>query len=1064
MKILRIGILNLNSLRDEQEIDFTASPLADHQLYAITGPTGAGKTTILDAITLALYGQTERNKSEKDRKDGSGSVMTYGTGECRAEVEYATANGKFRNVWHRQRAHKKPDRDLTASRREISKWNPKTEDWDILATKKRDVDTKTEAVVGLDYDRFVRSVMLTQGDFARFLKSDPGEKAAILEKITGTEVYKDLSMAAYGRAKLAKEAWMRATDALTVAPPLEAEVRKSLEEQRQEKQTESEAVAARVTVLSTQLAAYQKVRELTEKQAEARKEHAQLTSRWEALLPERERLALSDQLEPYRTQLVRLQRLEREQKNLTQQHSEVSATLTKLTEAQAALTAAARAARAKRKVFDDKLPSREKKFTLAAKLETSLAEVGRDRKAAQAATEKAQAAAAQVSKQLNACDQTIREITLQLGGKSGEAIEAALKQAEDLVEQRALSLRKAEKQVAAARLREQLEKEESLAATLAKNAEAANSKAEKATAAQAAAQKALDEAIILFNGLRVSASLHEHKADLKPGEECPICGATEHPALMTYVPVAVSRVNAAEADVKRLRAELAEVTTAQQHAQDQLQEIAQRVAEANAKVTTVREQLDASDETLPDQTTLTGILQYHKELEEQLQADRLAYQQLQGLRKELPRLNEATTRKQGLAERQLELANELKESQEKLTKSAKAISDQQTQKEALIGMHTVAECRKMVQDKDDKLRRELTAAEAAERKQADQLAAARERAKVVRETLERLTTEHVDLTTQLEQALSGGRPTHRSGGAEPETPSSDDSEQTERGSTLTIPQATSALLPVAEVKALRDQISQLEQSLATATTLGEQLAIQLTEAQASVRDLPDYEALKIRKEELDQEARTINQLIGALDLQLKQDDTRIMEVAAQKEAIADLRAEADRWQRLSDLIGSADGKKFRSYAQAITLQQLIAIGNDHLANINPRYRMEYEAPEAGAPEKLEMIIIDQYQNDNRRTMATLSGGESFLISLALALGLSDLASGKRLIQSLFIDEGFGTLDGKTLDQAMTTLEQLQAQGKTIGLISHVPQLQERIQCQLVLKRVGDGFSRVEVRG
>jgi len=172
----------------------------------------------------------------------------------------------------------------------------------------------------------------------------------------------------------------------------------------------------------------------------------------------------------------------------------------------------------------------------------------------------------------------------------------------------------------------------------------------------------------------------------------------------------------------------------------------------------------------------------------------------------------------------------------------------------------------------------------------------------------------------------------------------------------------------------------------------------------------------------------------------------------------------DRWTVMAKLIGSADGKKFRSYAQAITLQRLIDVGNDHLGSISPRYRMEYAAPGAGTGENLEIIIRDTYHDDNRRTMATLSGGETFLISLALALGLSDLASGKNLIQSLFIDEGFGTLDGKTLEKAMTTLEQLRDQGKSIGLISHVASLRERIYCQIRLEPVGDGFSAVEVVG
>lgn len=1038
MKILRIGILNLNSLRGEQTIDFTASPLTDHQLYAITGPTGAGKTTILDAITLALYGQTERNKSEKDRKDGSGSVMTYGTGECRAELEYATATGKYRNVWHRQRAHKKPDRDLTASRREINKWNPKTEEWDLLATKKREVDAKTEEVVGLDYDRFVRSVMLTQGDFARFLKSDPGDKAAILEKITGTEVYKDLSMAAYARAKLAREAWERATEALTVAPPMEVEVRESLEQQLAAKQQENETITANLVQLLRKLEGYAQVDALTKRQTEAERESAQLTQRWEALRAERERLALNDQLEPKRAELVRLQKLIRRKEEVEQQQAKIGTQVAALTEQLDALKAATKLVRDKRQDFDQKLPAREEKFSLASKLETTLAELKRDRLGAQTAADKAAAATAQLMEQIKACDKTIQEVTQQLGGKDGPAVEAELKQTEDLVAEREQTMRLAEKQVAAARLREQLEKEQVLATALAKELQAAQATAAAATANYTAAQKALDEAIILFNGLRVSASLHEHKADLQPGEECPICGATEHPALKTYVAVEASRVKAAEEKVGRLQAELATAVALQQQEQDKQQELGRRLAEINARSATIQDQLENIGVVLKKETQLVGLLQYREALEQQLKVDRLAYQNLQELRQKLPQLNIATTRKESLLERQTELAGELRQKKEELTGLAKEVAAKQAEKEALIGKHSVEECRKMVQDKDDKLRHDLAAAEAAERKQSAELAAAAERQKVLRETLDTLVEEEASITTGMKATLLRLK--------------------------LTIAEAQTALIPVDEVTPLREKLGKLEQMLKTAAMMRKDIELQLATAQTAIAALPEYAQLQQEKEALDHTARTVNQLIGALNLQLKQDDERIAEVAAKKEAISGLRKEMDRWQGLNDLIGSADGKKFRSYAQAITLQQLIAIGNDHLLKINPRYRMEYEAPGPGAPERLEMIIIDQYQNDNRRTMATLSGGESFLISLALALGLSDLASGKRLIQSLFIDEGFGTLDGKTLDQAMTTLEQLQAQGKTIGLISHVPQLQERIQCQLVLKRVGDGFSRVEVRG
>ena len=167
-----------------------------------------------------------------------------------------------------------------------------------------------------------------------------------------------------------------------------------------------------------------------------------------------------------------------------------------------------------------------------------------------------------------------------------------------------------------------------------------------------------------------------------------------------------------------------------------------------------------------------------------------------------------------------------------------------------------------------------------------------------------------------------------------------------------------------------------------------------------------------------------------------------------------------RWHALNELIGSADGKKFRTFAQMLTLRRLVSLANQHLLRFNPRYLL-YARPES---EELELDIVDTYQADRRRSVFTLSGGESFLASLALALGLSDMVGRRAQIRSLFIDEGFGSLDANALDQALSALEQLQSSGKMIGLISHVRALRERIPVQVVLRKLGGGVSDLEIVG
>ncbi|QCR21283.1 AAA family ATPase [Pontibacter sp. SGAir0037] len=164
-----------------------------------------------------------------------------------------------------------------------------------------------------------------------------------------------------------------------------------------------------------------------------------------------------------------------------------------------------------------------------------------------------------------------------------------------------------------------------------------------------------------------------------------------------------------------------------------------------------------------------------------------------------------------------------------------------------------------------------------------------------------------------------------------------------------------------------------------------------------------------------------------------------------------------RWDQLSNLIGSADGNKFSRFAQGLTLARLVELANRHLQKLNDRYRIL-----KSSEEDLELLIVDTYQAEAVRPMNTLSGGESFLVSLALALGLSDLAGHRTQINSLFIDEGFGTLDAETLDAAITTLENLQASGKMIGIISHVEALKERISTQIKVHKQAGGISSIEV--
>ncbi len=190
MKIVQLRFKNLNSLRGEWEIDLTA--LAADGLFAITGPTGSGKTTLLDAICLALYGRTPR--LPKITKSGNG-IMSSRTSECFSEVTFETQAGRFRCHWSQQRARKKSHGELQAPRHEMAD----AASGKIFESKIKGVAHHIETATGMDFERFTRSMLLAQGGFAAFLQSPPDERAPILEQITGTAIYTEISIRIHER-------------------------------------------------------------------------------------------------------------------------------------------------------------------------------------------------------------------------------------------------------------------------------------------------------------------------------------------------------------------------------------------------------------------------------------------------------------------------------------------------------------------------------------------------------------------------------------------------------------------------------------------------------------------------------------------------------------------------------------------------------------------------------------------------------------------------------------------------------------------------------------------------
>ena len=233
----------------------------------------------------------------------------------------------------------------------------------------------------------------------------------------------------------------------------------------------------------------------------------------------------------------------------------------------------------------------------------------------------------------------------------------------------------------------------------------------------------------------------------------------------------------------------------------------------------------------------------------------------------------------------------------------------------------------------------------------------------------------------------------------------------------------------------------------------------LEEERIKVKTSDTLENLAEKILAFDSRIMTLNQEIGGIGVRLKQHEELLGVQKGLVETLKKQDLECLRWEKLHALIGSADGNKFRKYAQGLTFKSLISHANNHLRRMSDRYELvrSQDSP-------LDLDIKDEYQAGEIRSTKNLSGGESFIVSLALALGLSGMASRNVQIDSLFLDEGFGTLDNETLEVALDSLSALHHEGKIIGVISHIPALNERISTQIHVDKITGGRSRVSGPG
>ncbi|WP_348548414.1 AAA family ATPase [Psychrobacter sp. KFRI-CH2-11] len=1300
MRLIELRLKNLNSLKGEWHIDFSDPAFLNEGIFAITGQTGAGKTTILDAICLALYSQTPRLG---DITGSTNEIMTQGTGECSAEVIIEIDSTRYQCYWYQHRAHKKAKGNLLPIRHEISE----VKTGKILEEKKSKTSAYIQDLIGMDFNQFTRSIMLAQGSFAAFLKSDIGDRAAILEKITGTAIYAKISLNVHERHRTEKEALGKlqaGVDSLSLLSP-EDEKRLAAEletlNQQQSKQRQ------RFKTLSEQLQWLEQVEQLQQSLASYQKDFAAAQHAQTAFTPEAKRLELANKALEIDSQFHKLgysretvERIADEQQVLLntiphkqaafQQATASLHSINSLTEQTSNDLQTTLPIIIKARALDNDIQQygtaladdQQRKNALVHSIEELRQEISNHHQTEQ----QVKAKLSSIDKYFSA-NQALNDLDTDMVtfDSSCGRLKTLLKDNAGLTTDKLaydhktsqlqahfdkLSKRQAADELLIKDKREQLTGVQQQQAALIEKQSLASMRFEQEQVDQINAQIAqasfklqqlsdlacqikntkrslptLNEELTTLEGLIADhrsdiqdaklkrqekqehlsllqkvAKLEDYIAELENGSPCPLCGATEHPygkhhplldrshqdtsqhqpskTQQTQQQIAELEtvIDNLEQDLSKHNIEYATKKQTLNNQQQQLVPLQQQAktlhsdvqaylsslfeaknnhSEAIAAIidplTQINDNIDAAtanlepslslldtakhDLTEHKQSLKTIVIEYDNltetaaQLSTAIEADekkqqavshdinnlttdiKLNSQKIDGIKDKITAnfseltpllstisalvnkypmdqhkayltttlttalntadLSDALTqlghsfdkqtvidsaecdhhieklRQQRSALSQLKQQfNEQKNSQQQLTNTLSSLTAQMETKQAQLHSDetTLNELERLIahkvktieqskqdrteifadKDTDDEENKLRNAVDAAKDKQR----VAQRQLDTVQQALEQLKSREQQLATELQSATTTLN-----------TQQSIFTDLLAASDFVDEAAFVKARLPKEERDALHRRKVAIDTALHQAQLQLDSTQQALTQSLAAPMTNASRELLADQYQQIQTDIDELNQKIGAIDQKLKDNEQQKNTQAAQLIAIDEQRQKLQVWQQLHMLIGSADGKKYRTFAQGLTFEVMIGHANTQLQKMSDRYLLIHDDSNP-----LELNVIDNYQGGEVRSTKNLSGGEGFIISLALALGLSQMASHNIRVDSLFLDEGFGTLDEDSLDIALDTLTNLQQEGKLIGIISHVQALKDRILTQIKVEKLSGGFSQISGQG
>ncbi len=1072
MKILELRFKNLNSLYGEWLIDFTDPEYIGSGIFALTGPTGAGKTTILDAICLALYGATPRlGKITKSTNE----IMSRQTGECYAEVMFESQSGRFRCHFSQHRARKKASGELQHPRHEIAEAQGQKK---VVESQIRRVATVIEEKTGMDFERFTRSILLAQGSFDTFLKANVEQKSKILEQITGTEIYSDISRRVHERHRDEREKLDLLQAEISGIVILAPEQEKEIQLELTGKQTQETEFTGKTSKTGKAIAWLTNIEGLKKELSSLSEESEKLQTELELFKPEHERLNLAlkaTELDgEYATLTAVRKQQATDQASLKAEENKLPEHMIFFQQNEETLQAAEEQTVKVKEELQAVSPLIQKIRTLDQKLAEQKKAISNEEKrckkdAAKIAENRGFKQEEQNKRNKASNDLKVIEKYFEEHSRD-EWLVSGLAGIEEqfgnlLAKQKDISKKEADEQQTTESLKKSCEK----LANCIKQYGVQKQKLDKTVNSLQQRKKDLSTLLAdrLLGEYRIEkemllrkmalfakiAELEDHRSRLEDDKPCPLCGAREHPFAAGNVPVPdetekkietltelIAQAEEQELDLKKLEAtekksqkkltETEDIKTATAH---EKKAVEQRLSEL------INNLRDKRSDFLELKKAVSAKLQ-PLGIEELLDANVSSL--LKSLQKRLEKWQAQVKKKNETAKQLFELDSELKRINAVVETQSNALVEKQKILDLIKNEYTEGGFlrQQLYGDKktaaeENRLNQAIAKAEMAEK-------LVRSRRDEAKQKLNVTKTNVASLNKRIEKRVSELKTLEFNFKV-----SLQPAEFTDEKQFLT------ARLAAKERDELKEKAKKLDDRQRDHKVRQKDRENRLATEIARLVTDKTLEELEPQFIKLEENLKDIRDAIAGIKHKLAENAAARERIKDQQTAIEAQKKEYQRWGKLHALIGSADGKQYRNFAQGLTFELMVSHANRQLEKMSERYLLIRDDKQP-----LELNVIDNYQAGEIRSTKNLSGGESFIVSLTLALGLAKMASRKVRVDSLFLDEGFGTLDEEALETALETLSGLQQDGKLIGVISHISTLKERISTQITITPGSGGKS------